>query len=72
MGCLGTLEIELKRRRGCDFHTLDILFAGMISRLDLLIDFLQILEIIDSFWLSVWKRFGHEILGIISQKSSRQ
>ena len=43
-------------------------FAAMISRLDLLIDFLQILEILDSFRLSILRRFGHEILGIISQE----
>ena len=41
----GNLENRAKTLKGCDFHTLDIVFAGMISRLDLLIDFLQILEV---------------------------
>ena len=34
LGYLGPLEISLKLRRGYDFHTLEMLFAGMISRLD--------------------------------------
>ena len=31
---LGPSEIGLKHERGYDFHTLELLFAGMISRLD--------------------------------------
>ena len=34
LGYLGPLEIGLKRWRGYDFHTLEVLFAGMVSKLD--------------------------------------
>ena len=49
LGCLGTLEIELKHSRESDFHTLELLFAGMIFRLDLVNDFLLVFEIFDVF-----------------------
>ena len=53
MGYLGTLKMELKRRRECDFHTLEVFFAGMISRLDLVIDLLTVLEIFCFFSFGV-------------------
>ncbi len=66
--CLGTLEIKLKRWRGCQNQTLDPFVLSMVSRLDLVTDFLQILEIFDLFWISIWRRFGHDILGIIGEQ----
>ena len=35
LGYLGPLDIGLKRWRGYDFHTLEVIFAGTISRFDL-------------------------------------
>ena len=46
---LGPLEIGLKRWRGYDFHTLEVLFAGMISRLDRVGVFLSIFTIFNTF-----------------------
>ena len=48
-----TFKIELKRWREYDFHTLEFLFAGMISRLDLVVGFLSIFEIFDVLRTSI-------------------
>ena len=53
LGYLGTLKMTLKRRRAYDFHTLEVLFAGMISRLDLVSDYFAIFEIFDVFRTSI-------------------
>jgi len=55
LGYLGPLEIGLKRWRGYDFHTLEVLFAGMVSRLDRVEVFFMI---VDTFWLPFGKCFG--------------
>ena len=49
LGYLGPLEIGLKRWRGYDFHTLEVLFAGMISRLDRVGVFLSIFRFLTLF-----------------------
>ena len=56
-GYLGPLEIGLKRGRGYDFHTLEVLFAGMVSKLDRVDVFLKILTIFNTFWLPVGECF---------------
>ena len=53
MGYLGTLKMELKRYRECDFHIVEVVFAGMISRLDLVSDYFAIFEIFDVFRTSI-------------------
>ena len=54
-GNLGNRATTLKW--GCDFHTLEFFFVGMISRLDLVIDLCMFLEICDVFWTSSWGVF---------------
>ena len=66
------LENRTKTLKGVNFHTLDMFFAGMISRLDLSTDFLQFLKIVESSWLSIWRRFGYEILVFISQEKKSE
>ena len=54
LGYLGSLTMELQRKREYDFHTLEILFAGMISRLDLVHDYFEIFQIFDVFRTSIF------------------
>ena len=49
--------IVQKLCREGDSHTLEVLFAGMISRLDLVIDILMILTIFDVFCKPFWGVF---------------
>ena len=62
MEYLGILKIGLKRKREYDFHTLEALFAGMISRLDSVSDFLSIFEISDVFRTPFGECFGTNLL----------
>jgi len=57
-GYLGPLEIGLKRWRGYDFRTLEMLFAGMVSKLDRVDVFLKIFMIFSTFWLPSGECFG--------------
>ena len=61
MGYLGTLTIELKLRRECDFHTLEVVFAGLISRLDLVVDILSLFDIFNVSGCRSEKSFGAKV-----------
>ena len=64
LGYLGPLEISLKRWRGYDFHTLEVLFAGTNSKLDREGDFSRMFPIFytfgtpfgDCFGIKKWKK----------------
>ena len=73
----GTLKIEPERSREYDFHTLEPLFAGLISRLEFAVDFLQISSSFYYFWRpfgspfgSLWLESGAEKEG--SEKSEKE
>ena len=53
LGYLGTLKTSLKRWREYAFHTLEVLVAGMISRLDWVSDFFAIFYIFNVFRTSI-------------------
>ena len=55
----GKLGNKVKTLKGYDFHTLEALFAGMISRLDLMSDLLTIFEIFYVLWNFLGRVLAH-------------